>query len=484
MFGYNSLMASALSFPSSTLPARAAPSQKRSEPDRSEPDRGGEELETKNGNVVRKQKKRRIEVKNDLADLGLDPEVQKMLEKQADAISGAALCGSTISSYDSNLAIVERIEERLGRELIPLTVQNATILFSYLSASKEAESHKDERGKIRWSWFAHLRSAICKHAILTKAECVFLEDTPAAKQFQDGFWVGLKKTSSHLKKKKATISLEQLVSVIQQLREEKTFNAQRRAAILIFGFFGVRRNSESMLVLAEDFVKRDNGIEVGIRRMKNDVLAEGHKVAIPSLTSGASAGFCPATIIEEYLAQRREFLDEKNMESDWAFFTLDGKNKGGSLSYDSIRKEITNAAKAAGVIDNGVVSLRKSGASFYANFDTSKKLTKVLGGWKSDDVIDDVYAPTSAASLLKTTRSAIDQGLGKISLDNALSVLEKAHRAKKQCNGALQKVANYCGNGSKDEFLLRYPELRFIVANYKPVFGNNSAYETVSNWLM
>ena len=78
--------------------------------------------------------------------------------------------------------------------------------------------------------------------------------------------------------------------------------------------------------------------------------------------------------------------------SNVLFVTTIGKNKGGPVSTDSLRKHVTS------IFGKGTAahSLRKGGAQFYSRRGLDQDATRQQGGWKTSEVMAMIYTKLSA----------------------------------------------------------------------------------------
>ena len=92
----------------------------------------------------------------------------------------------------------------------------------------------------------------------------------------------------------------------------------------------------------------------------------------------------PPLIVKAWLERRGSIAPPS---SKHLFVTVAGRNKGGRVSTDSLRKHVA-AAFGHGAASH---SLRKGGAQFYSRRGLDQDATRQQGGWKTAEVMASVY---------------------------------------------------------------------------------------------
>jgi site-specific recombinase XerD len=96
----------------------------------------------------------------------------------------------------------------------------------------------------------------------------------------------------------APLSVDQLKKISAALAACGVMG-QRDRLILVLGWAMMGRRSELIGLDIEDIAERDEGLDVMVRKAKNDQAAEGRKVAVPY---GSDASTCPVRLTRAWLA--------------------------------------------------------------------------------------------------------------------------------------------------------------------------------------
>ena len=260
---------------------------------------------------------------------------------------------------------------------------------------------QDPDSRIKYSTVRGYRAAIRHLHILNNIATPLTNPSLSLCQFFEG----IKKSCSHTTQSKTPALFSHVVGyaklAYQQIKhinnsvDKHTTNQSltvpittlaiiRRAAILCVGFFGVRRNSETLHLKISDVQDQKSHFVIKVRSAKNDQLALGHKTIVPHIAT--LIGTSPYLTLQYWIKVRKAFLKNiKKSDQEYLFINVDGgkRSKGHIISSDTLSKDIKLAVTSVdGSIDQKTqLSLRSGGSQFYCKANPGARSTaRHLGG--------------------------------------------------------------------------------------------------------
>ena len=322
----------------------------------------------------------------------------------------------------------------INEEKIKLTF---TALISEPSLrTKYLDSTTDDK-RVKYSTIRSYRAALRHLHIINNVYSPLIYPS----SFLTNWFEGVKRICSHNTSPKVPIELWQIIGFLKlasadlkAIKNDITFNTKlrpvinnkdnyytplrntspasfanvRRAVIIICGFFGVRRNSETLHLQVSDFQDCSTHYIIEVRFAKNDQFSKGHQTVVPHIP--LLGELSPYGFIKSWLIIRAAFIRQLDYpkDHDFLFINIDGneKSKGNIISYDTLSKDIKRVV--AQVSSNNqtqniktVYSLRSGGSEIYSRADpAARHIPRFLGGWKTTaDQLDATYAPPKAQDI-------------------------------------------------------------------------------------
>lgn len=326
---------------------------------------------------------------------GLDQEWETILEKSRSQ--------STFKTYSGILAeACKRCVVTLKTTLLPL--RPPSDLWGKLMVITNKKWAKCPKGH-SWAYLNSLKHALAFHLRLESRE-EWLDDSRISL-----LWDSKRREGNNVKKPKFIVKEDQITALdedakaawfkLSMLRHAKwspnnmwlaAWSSLRDQAILKFGFYTARRPQE-IAELDAPSVKwsdTDKGFWIHIVKSKTDQLQAGRKIFWPE-SLGTLA-------LKKYLGVRERLL--KQCADRWdtetaVFVNLSGARIGHRMSVESIRKVLKKRIPVPPGSDlSGVPSLRRGGAEWWLQCQDSEKarlIAKSMGGWKSFQMLDNVY---------------------------------------------------------------------------------------------
>ena len=184
-----------------------------------------------------------------------------------------------------------------------------------------------------------------------------------------------------------------MMSVLEKLSQTNTRSSTRMSAMMVVGFFGVRRCAEILAFVIGDVSGAETtGFSLTVKCQKNDQEGIGMTCVIPDIP--ALEGLSPARLFQKWLLTRGRFSRSPNA-GEHLFCNVTGaaKSVGNKVSAESFRKALSSLFQG----NTSTHSLRKGGAKFYANADSPEQATMSQGGWRTSDTMRTIYtSPTKA----------------------------------------------------------------------------------------
>ena len=315
------------------------------------------------------------------------------------------------------------------------TEEKTRLVFTILTTAIQVRTKyldlSEHEKRVKYSTVRSYRAALRHFHIVNSINSPLIQPS----QFLSSWFEGLKRSCSHNKSSKVPVTINQVILFLRTVSEDikalkndmsynlalreniqkstgisavsKKSNPQnlanvRRAAAIVCGFFGVRRNSETLHLQTHDFSDKKSYYAIKVTFAKNDQYGSGHTTIVPHIPSLEEIS--PYNIIKAWLIIRKGFLQQLESKKlhQFVFVNIDGNSKsiGNIVSNDTfvkdIKKSIAKVDKDYNSSTN--LSLRSGGAQFYTNTDPNKRhLARFLGGWKvSPDQLDQTYAPIQA----------------------------------------------------------------------------------------
>ena len=298
-------------------------------------------------------------------------------------IFGCHIAKNSIKTYDSSIrSLVNALPESVNfDEVFPVqTVQNLIILMSSQKGNPWSSA------KTRLAALSTWHDAKGFHGFT---------DLRYSKTFLI-FWAGMKRCADMSSYAKRAISAKELEKFIDEsTSSHKTNSNVRNKAYILFCFYGVRRISEARNLNMQDISIRKDGVQVQINFQKNRL--DPMSVLIPFISS---TKHCPASaMIDWYNLATANY---KHSNFDPLFFNTRGARTGTRLPDCAIRNLFNKHFEK----DVGTQSCRKGGAQFwYALSGGNVQLVKSQGGWKSEQVMQQVYLAMHKEELVRTLSS-------------------------------------------------------------------------------
>ena len=242
---------------------------------------------------------------------------------------GNELADSTLKTYDSVLQEVVEASEYLQRDLLPMTEEAQFFLcFGHL---------KNKRTQLKWSKVRSVRSALLHWHHRRHTKCVLDAWSPT----MAGFWDGLSKSCGHESVGKQPIPFSDVVQYLLKQATDDSVTSIRNAAMVATAFFGVRRGAEVVGFQLRDVQGDDHlGLHLKVRCQKNDRVGLGQICFIPAVAESPS--WAPVAALRRWLGIRGQFVDSTDLDKS-LFVTTIGRNRGGPVSTDTLRKHVTSA---------------------------------------------------------------------------------------------------------------------------------------------
>ena len=112
------------------------------------------------------------------------------------------------------------------------------------------------------------------------------------------FWEGLQKTCCNIVQGACALENDQMLGLIKYWRSRESLVNRRNAALAVLQFYGMCRVGEILMLTRNDIIKRSKGIDLRIRRAKNDRFGQGVIKFLPEKTD---QGLPLLEIIEAFL---------------------------------------------------------------------------------------------------------------------------------------------------------------------------------------
>ena len=320
----------------------------------------------------------------DLFDDGLDAvsdpvkQHRQQVEASVQECFSNELATSTLKTYDSALQEVHEAAEFLQRDLLPMTDEAQFLLcFGHI---------KTKHAQLKWSKIRTVRAALLHWHHRRHTKCILDNWSPT----MAGFWNGLSKSCGHDSVGKQPIPFPDVVQYLHQSAADDAATTIRNAAMVATAFFGVRRGAEVVSFQWRDVQREDSlGLHLKVRCQKNDRVGLGQICLIPEVAG--SPTWAPAVAMRRWLGIRGQFVDATDPLKP-LFVTTVGKNRGGPVSTDTLRKHVTSAFGNS----TATHSLRKGGATYYARQGTPSDATRQQGGWRTTETMTTIYTTLSA----------------------------------------------------------------------------------------
>jgi integrase len=185
--------------------------------------------------------------------------------------------------------------------------------------------------------------------------------------------------------RKEPFTTDQITQLIETLKKDNTLSSKRLSAIILLGFSGFLRISETLNLRMSDFSFYSDHIEINISSSKTDIHREGNSVLI-SATGNIT---CPCAAVLTYIDSAKIPLSGS---SDFIFRTI-VKNHDEELlttrklSYTRVRETLRKVLHSTGLNPSnfGTHSLRSGGASTSSNAGIPNELVKSHGRWRSEN---------------------------------------------------------------------------------------------------
>ena len=318
---------------------------------------------------------------------------------QVNSLLGDENTSSTLKSYESLLRTeVRGAEDDLQVSLIPLDTEAKFLtLFGWVATNN---------ANLKWSRVKALKAALSKYHKLKNMPTILGQwSSPMA-----ALWKGLSKHASHDSSGKTPVSFQAVHDYLSA--QDKSITDMRNKAMVCVSFFGVRRSAETRAFCMEHVSISDKGISLRVTCQKNDQLGLGMTCFIPHIASMKERS--PATIIKEWIAARPKICQSTSDPESLLFITTTGKKKtiGGPVSADSFRKFVSTIFGSG----KSTHSLRKGGATFLARNDAPAKVTQAQGGWRTTEVMQNIYTNFSVEEQQQAISQAADKGAGALQL--------------------------------------------------------------------
>ena len=320
---------------------------------------------------------------------------------------------STINSYESILnKEVGEAQVRLNVRLLPLDNEDKFLtLFGFLRHSSP---------DLKSSRVQALKSALMKWHARNGEFCIFESWTAVMR----ALWTGLSRSASHASQGKEPISLDKVIEFLSKSSDDPNPATIRLRAMVVVGFFGVRRCAEILKFAKSDVTISNMGdYHLKVRCQKNDQEGIGMHCVIPSVASLGDSS--PTTVLSKWLDCRADFINNDNIDEP-LFCTVAGTSSriGKAVSADSFRK-------AFGAVCSGNTSthsLRKGGARFYAAAEAPEQATREQRGWRSSETMKRIYTSLTPDEV-------------KLALHKAANLAGEGH-ALKELSAAFRSVAS------------------------------------------
>ena len=318
---------------------------------------------------------------------------------QVNSLLGDENSSSTLRSYESLLRTeVRGAEDDLQVSLIPLDTEAKFLtLFGWVATNNT---------NLKWSRVKALKAALTKYHKLKSMPTILGQwSSPMA-----ALWKGLSKQASHDSSGKTPVSFQAVYNYLSA--QDKSITDMRNKAMVCVSFFGVRRSAETRAFCMEHVSISDKGISLRVTCQKNDQLGLGMTCFIPHIASMKERS--PATIIKEWIASRPTICHTTADPESLLFITTTGSKKtiGGPVSADSFRKLVSTTFGSG----KSTHSLRKGGATFLARNDAPTQVTQAQGGWRTTDVMQNIYTSYSIEEQQQAISRAADKGAGALQL--------------------------------------------------------------------
>lgn len=284
----------------------------------------------------------------------------------------AAWEGSTCSRYDSILrGPVSRVESTSGLSLLPC---NTDVKFMVLFSKFEGSP---------WNSVVTAKSAVrgwhVQRNRIGEWEAAWTERASL-------FWRGLKKRCDHtLSSAKRPLSITELTDFVRAAQARGSAAGTRNAASAAVCFFGIRRCSEMRALLCSDVRVGPAGVELHIRRQKNDPFGKGMNCFIPAIPQLGVC--CPVRLLRDWQALR---------QSTWGgdpaacFFCVTGAFPAKATGDDTLRRALSAVCRDSTV---GSHSLRKGGAHWWkTQGGVPEEVIQAQGGWSTPATMRAFYA--------------------------------------------------------------------------------------------
>ena len=185
-------------------------------------------------------------------------DIKEAVRQQVQACLSKDLAPSTMSSYQAVLnSTVKAAERDLDTRLLPLDEESKFLqLFGYMRVQDQT---------LHWSRVRTLRAAVQKWHATNAQPCVLDAWTPQMR----AFWSGLSKSCVHTGPGKQPIDFDALVHYLDSTSSTSSDVMLRNRAMIIVGFFGIRRGAEVVgFKLADVNTERPEFTELSIRCQK------------------------------------------------------------------------------------------------------------------------------------------------------------------------------------------------------------------------
>ena len=193
---------------------------------------------------------------------------------------------------------------------------------------------KNNSPELKWSRVKALKSALTKWHARNGEFCIFESWTAVMR----ALWTGISRSAFHSSQGKGPIAFDTVMHFLSNSSNDPNPAIILLRAMVVVGFFGVRRCAEILKFFKSDVAISDLGdFHLKARCQKNDQEGIGMQCVIPSVTSLGDNS--PATVLHKWIRCRSYFIKNVNTEEP-LFCTVAGTSGriGNAVSADSFRK--------------------------------------------------------------------------------------------------------------------------------------------------
>ena len=154
-------------------------------------------------------------------------------------------------------------------------------------------------GDLRWAKVRTVRAAVLKWHERRQLTSILQDWTPRVRAVCSGF----KKQRKHAGNGKEPVSFDEVTTVASNLDDKSTPIELRNIAMILKGFFGVRRGAEIVALKLQDVEHMgSNGVRLRIASQKNDPCGVGQVCFIPAMPALGQAS--PCVVLSRWLEAR------------------------------------------------------------------------------------------------------------------------------------------------------------------------------------